>query len=72
MYSAGFASSLRGKMMKLLCCRGSRAGYKEQVVLKLQATRLPPQSYFGASEATIFSKRWSSDIQRPTMDAQLA
>jgi hypothetical protein len=32
--------------MQGLCCKGSRAGYKEQVVLKQQAARLPLQLYF--------------------------
>jgi hypothetical protein len=47
--------------MQALCCRGSRAGYKEQVVLKLQAARLPLQrDHIGARDATIFSKHGSS------------
>ena len=50
-----------------LCCRGSRAGYKEQVVLKPQAARLPLQrDHLGAKEPTIFStpKRLASRGER--------
>jgi hypothetical protein len=47
--------------MQALGCRGSRAGYKARVVLKLQAARLPPQFYSSETHSARIVAQWISD-----------
>ena len=56
--------------MQALCCRGSRVGYKEQVVLKLQAARPFAFAQAGSAATELLRRERGDDFFEARLAAQ--